>query len=556
MDQTMTLPMFPTGPLADGKLPASLRPYQAKLIQKLRVHVVSGQARILVVAPTGAGKMFIIASIIRTATVPVLFIAHRMELIDQCARELERQGITSIGVMRADDDRTNPSASVQIASIQTLARRDKPAAGIIILDEAHRAAGDSYRDVLTHYPGGTPLFGFTASPTRLDGRPLGGDLFQRIEIAATYGELLKHPEWLVAPDIFSSPVRPDLSGVGMIGGDFDEGALGEAMAQSHLVGDVVEHWLRLAHRHPMFTPSGVRIPMSFRDGERRRTFCFAVNIKHSMMLCDRFEKEGVRVAHLDGKTPENERRAMLADMAAGKLDVISNCNVLLEGVDVPSVKCVVHARPTKSLVLWMQSTGRIMRPWNGVTPIILDHGCNFDAHGAPFEDRAWSLTERVRRIAASMPMKLCKGCFAYVEAHKLVCPFCGWEFPKEERRAPSETPEALAQRGTEPLELKRRYFESMVTLARAKGYKPGFASAKFRENYGVWPPWAWSEELREAFVSDEFWQATMTRRLEQKAARDARDAEEARHWDEVNDVAPEFEGDVPEDFATWVGEDT
>lgn len=537
----MTLPMFPTGPLTDGKLSAQLRPYQAKLIKALRVHVVTGKKRVLVVAPVAAGKMFMIASIIRTSSVPVLFIAHRMELIDQCANELLRQGISNIGVIRADDERTNPSASVQIASIQTLARRDKPPAGIIIIDEAHRAASDSYRDLLALYPEAT-VFGFTASPSRLDGRPLGGDLFEAIEVAATYGELLKNPSWLVAPDVFSSPVLPDLSSVEMIGGDYNEEQLGAAM--SPLVGDAVEHWLKLAHLHPVFTANGDRVPRELRVGDRRRTIVFACNIAHSMQVCASFEKAGARVAHLDGKTPEPERRAILSDLGTGKLEIVSNCNVLTEGTDIPSVKCIVHLRPTQSLVMWIQTCGREMRPWNGVTPILIDHAGNFGRHGAPFEDRVWSLKEKAKRIPNSAPMKLCKKCFAYVPAHKLICLYCNYEFPPAEMKSPEQIAGELAQHSTESGELRQKFFEAMAVLARAKGFKPGFASAKFKERYGAWPPWAWSEGLREAFAEDTFWQEAMARRLKNKEAREAREAEEMKALEEENQ---QWENEMPQE---------
>lgn len=528
--------MFPTGALSDNKLPTTLRAYQVSLIKLLRVHAVTGVKRVGVVSGCGSGKMTTIAAIIKTATVPVLFVCHLRELIDQCADQLARQGITNIGVMRGDDDRSNPSASVQLASIQTLARRDKPPAGIVFLDEFHLAASDSYRELLSFYPDAS-VFGFSASPSRLDGRPLG-DLFEKLEVMATYADLLKRPDWLVAPDIFSTAVMPDLSGVRSIGGDFNEDELGVAMAP--LVGDAVEHWLKLAHRHPVFTAAGERIPKQLRDGDRRRTIVFACNIEHSMKICAAFEKAGVRVAHLDGTTKDKERKAIVADLGSGKLEMVSNVNVLSVGADIPSVKCIVHLRPTQSLVFWIQSNGRCMRPWQNTTPLLLDHAGNMDRHGAPFEDRVWSLKEKARRIAASFPMKLCKACFAYVPVHKIVCPFCGFEFPPAERKSPEVQAGELAERSTEPMELKRKYFEAMAVMARGKGLKPGFASAKYKERYGNWPPWSWSEELREAFVQDEFWQETMARRLKQKEEREAREAEEVRRLNEAETAMPEW----------------
>ena len=179
----MTLPLFDAEPLMDVK-PPTLRDYQATCITKLRQLVTSGKRRVLVVGPTGMGKMVLIASIIKTSTLPVIFVCHRMELIDGCATQLARLGITNIGVMRGDDDRENPSASVQLCSIQTLARRTKPFAGqrvLVLIDEAHRSASDSYREHVFDGPWvlGSIFLGFTATPTRLDGRPLG-DLYEEL----------------------------------------------------------------------------------------------------------------------------------------------------------------------------------------------------------------------------------------------------------------------------------------------------------------------------------------------------------------------------------------
>jgi len=506
-----------------------------------------------------SGKMFVIANIIKSATVPVLFVCHRMELIDQCARELARLGITNVGVMRGNDERTNPSCTTQIASIQTLARRDKPQAGIVFVDEAHRAAGDSFREHIFEAYKDSIVFGFTASPARLDGRPLGGDLFQSEVVAATYGELLKNPEWLVAPDIFSVPEPPDLSQVQSTGGDYNLDQLQEVMAP--LVGNVVEHWLRLAHKHPEFRERDgerERIPRKFANGARRRTVVFAAGILHSKMLRDRFIDAGVRAAHLDGETDEDERRLILARLASGELEVVTNCDVLTEGVDVPAIKCVVMARPTQSLVKHIQTAGRCMRPWQGQVPMLLDHAGNFDRHGAPFEDRVWSLSDKPKRISASFPMKLCKQCFAYVNAGAFVCPHCGWEFPQDAREIPKASQGELEQRSTEPTELKRRYFDSMAVLARSKGYKPGFASAKFKEQYGAWPPYDWGQQLQNIFAQDPLWQELLRQREQRKAERAEQEAREIAAQTAVDNAGnildesmPPYE-EAPEDFMSWL----
>ena len=543
----MTLPLFDAPALMqDGKLPKTLRPYQSRAIIEVRAKVLMGVKRVLCVAPTGAGKLVCAASIIKSATLPVLFVAHRKEILDQAANQLAHQGITHVGVIRGNDARYDPSASVQVGSIATLARRDRPFLGrpiIIIADEAHRCASDSWAGLLAAYPDAI-VIGFTATPCRLDGRPLGGDLFQELVQIATYAELLKRPDWLVAPDVFAGSEKIDVSGVRRSGADFDEGQLGDVMHVDRLEGDIIEHWLARAHMHPVFTREGMRVPVKLVESERRRTVVFAVNVEHSLSIAERFEKAGVRVAHLDGNTPENHREAIFRDLASGQLEVVTNCLVAVEGLDIPEIKCVVHARPTQSMTVWRQCCGREMRPWNNVTPLLLDHAGNFDRLGCPFEDLIWSLKDKPKRHGGQPPMRKCPSCGGYVELSKLVCPHCGADLPRKERSL-AESPKELEQRSTEPEALKWAFFWRQVVTAKSKGFKPGFASAIYKDRYGQWPPRHWSDKIKSDFATDGLWQDLLARRLQRKADREAQERREERAMSE----AMEREEPSPEEMA-------
>lgn len=525
-----TLPLFDRQPVFAVD-PPKLRPYQSHAIQLLRDRVREGKRRIMLVMPTGGGKMVLAASVIRTATVPVLFVAHRLELIDQCVAQLAALGITNVGVMRADDERTDPNAATQIASIQTLARRKKPPAGLVLIDECHRSASDSYTDLIFEHYREAIILGFTATPSRFDGRPLG-NLFECMEVVTTYAELIREG-FIVAPECYGAPSSPDMTGMRVVGGDFDEGELGDAMISNSLIGNIVDHWGRLAHMYP--NPCGAP---GFVEGPRRRTFVFATNIRHSREICERFGRAGVRVAHLDGDTPEAQRRSVIQAIGRGDVDVVSNVGVLLEGTDVPSVKCVVHARPTLSLVLWRQSAGRALRPWHpgcppgcvkhpSVAPLLLDHAGNIDRHGFPHEDLHWELSSRARKIETKIATKFCKACFAYVPAARIVCPYCGVQFPPAPKvETPQEKEAQLVRRSTTPEDMKRAFYDDIVKTARKLGHKPGFAAAKFKDHYGTWPPWAWSEATRASFASDPDWQATLEAKRERK---DRKAREDAAH---------------------------
>lgn len=520
MKDTLTLPLFDRNVTLFESEPPKLRPYQTRAIQTLRDQVRMGFRRILLVAPTGAGKMTINASIIRTSSVPVLFVCDAMELIDQCVRELAAVGITNVGVIRGDDNRTNPGSTVQVASIQTLARREKPPAGLVLVDEAHLSASDSYIKHIFEFYKDAIILGFTATPTRFDGKPLG-NLYESLEIVCKYEELIKSG-FIVEPLCYSGPLTPDLSGIKTIGGDFDEGALGDVMRDVTLVGSLLEHWRKLANMYPRPNKSQGLV-----EGPYRRTFVFAVSVQHSMDICTRFESDGVRIAHLDAKTSETERKRVLVAIASGDLDAITNVGVLLKGVDVPSVKCVVHARPTQSLVLWRQSVGRILRPWHpyhpgchrgctafsSVVPLLIDHAGNIGRLGFPHEDLNWELKTHTRPIIKRDAVRICRGCFAYIPAYKRICPYCGTDSPPTPPSdLPRESEEVLQQLSTMPEAMRRMYFNMMVSKARQKGFKPGFASARYKERYGAWPPWEWSEEVKASFASDPEWQANLVER--------------------------------------------
>ena len=494
-----------------------LRPYQAAGIEALRSHVRAGRSRVLLQLPTGGGKTVVAAAIIASARqnfgARVLFFAHRLELVNQTVRQLARWGVVDVGVMRGDDDRTNPSAPVQVATVQTLARRKLPEADIVFIDEAHRAAGATYQRVIEAYPDAT-IVGLSATPCRLDGKPLG-DVFDALELGGTYAELIADG-FIVEPVVYSSRTSPDLSRIHTRAGDFDEGELEEAMMQPHVVGCIVGEWQ--AH------------------AEGRRTVAYAVTVAHSQAIVERFTTAGIPAEHLDGTTPEAERAAILARVESGETLVVSNCAVLTEGWDCPPVKAVIMARPTKSLSLYMQCVGRTLRPWGNVTPIVLDHGGNVERHGLPTTDRIWSLSGIPQTDKAKSEHHVCKGCFAYVR--KNPCELCGYVaivVPREIREEAGVLKIINAESDD-----RRAFFVAQLERARARGFKPGFASAQWKEKYGAWPPWPWSQEAKLAFADDGDWQKRNTDRENEKAHWAAI---EARHAASAPD--PYTDDDIP-----------
>ena len=481
---------------------AGLRPYQIQAIDDVRSAIRSGKRRIMLQIPTGGGKTLTGASMIAGAVDKgsrSLFVAHRLELIDQTVTAFARLGILSLGVIRSNDRRSDPSQPIQVASVQTLARRRQVVRDVklVFVDEAHRAAGASYeRHVWAAYPDAV-IVGLSATPCRTDGKPLG-KYFDAMVSGPSYSSLIKQGH-LVEPYVYSTPVLPDLSSVRTVAGDYNAEDLEAAVNRSALIGSLLSEWRRRA--------------------SDRRTVIFAVSVAHSKAIVQLFSEDGVRAEHLDGTTPEDLRRGILARLASGETQVVVNVGVLCEGWDLPSCKCLVLARPTKSLVLYMQMAGRILRPFEGVKPIILDHGGNVDRHGMPHADREWSLEDQVQK-GGTAPAKTCPACFAMIGSAMMSCPHCGHEFPV----APEPLPLPKVDPLLEHVELALRNlpidddpqaaaFKKLAMQAREKGWKPGAAYHRFVDRFQREPDHAWTKALRRAYKADDAWQSAVNGRM-------------------------------------------
>lgn len=347
------------------------RPYQQIAIDTARARIGAGIKRILINAATGAGKTIIAAGITQRAVSKgkrVLFLAHRRELIEQCAAKLQEAGVLNFGIIMARNRMVNHLAPVQIASVQTLLRRELPPVDIIIIDEAHRANARSYLSILANYANAVVL-GLSATPERLDGKGLD-DIFDDLVVVETIPNLIDQG-FLVRPRCFIGPTA-NLDGVRTRRGDYDEQQLAERMDRPKLVGDIIANWQRMANGC--------------------RTVVFAANVNHAQHIAEEFWAAAVPAAVISGDTPIPEREAILADWRSGALKVVANVYVLCEGFDMPELECCILARPTQSLSLYLQMAGRIMRPAAAKRgALLLDHAGCCKTHGQPHIHREWSL---------------------------------------------------------------------------------------------------------------------------------------------------------------------
>lgn len=457
-----------------------LRPYQVDAVYRCRSRWAAKVKRLLLVSAVGSGKTTCFTEVIRLATaagLQVLVCVHREELLDQASKRLTEFGIRH-GVIAAGKPRGDIHALVQLASIDTLRNRPKPEAQLVVLDEAHRAKAKTWESVLEHYPDAYVL-GVTATPLRLDGKPLG-DIFQEMVVVdADPADLIR--DGFLAPYTGFAFDTPQLEDVRRRGSDFDEGGLVTAMSRSAIVGNVLEQWGRFS-----------------RD---LSTVLFTVNIQHSRDMTDKFKGGGVRAEHVDGKMRRKERRAILERVASGRTQVVSTVDVLSEGYDCPRLKCVGLLRPTMSLTKYIQQVGRVRRPWNDLTARIHDHSGNVMRHSLPDAKREWSLDGAPPRPGrGDIPnVRQCPACFALYDPAENTegCPVCGNvvkrprsgpEFIEDGTMVSFEELEKPPPGAGDPPDKRAAYYAQQVTRCKVMGWKIGRAAVLYKARYGVWPP--------------------------------------------------------------------
>ena len=486
-DETISLGGGNLRDIAHAGPQTQLRPYQVNVVEEYNNATAAGLRHILLVADTGAGKTVIAAEIIRRAVQAkqrVLVLAHRRELITQASRKLHAAGCDH-GVL-LPDYKSRPGERVQVASIATLHARAVrrrnirlPPADLIVIDEAHHARASTYSQVIEKYPNAN-ILGLTATPCRSDGRGLG-NVFQKLIQCPSVADLIA-AKYLV-PTVVYAPSIPDLRGVRVKRDDYVEAQLAQRMDQPKLVGDIVTHWLRLA--------------------ERRPTVVYATGVAHSLHIRDEFRRANVLAEHIDGKTPVDQRDAILAGLANGTVEVVCNAMVLTEGWDQPCVSCIVLARPTKNLGLYRQIVGRGLRPAPGKTDCrILDHASATFEHGFAEDPIAWSLSEdhraenkthSARGTKLEAKLTACPECSAVISAGK-PCGTCGWR-PRRKAEAVEVADGELGKVARDRSVRAHKYttdektsiYAGLLWIAREKNYSPGWAAHKYREKFGVWP---------------------------------------------------------------------
>ena len=330
----------------------------------------------------------------------VMFLIHRKEVLDQAVKTFNKQGVNS--------------DLLTAGMVQTLTRRvDKlPTPSVILVDEAHHALAKSYQRILKQFPKAIVLL-FTATPHRT-GRIQLDQIADDIIVGQSIHELTEKGflapfRYFQPPDDFDSKLLKRNST-----GDYTAESMQQAMS-TKIFGHIVKQYKRIA------------------DGMQAVVYTYSID--SAVEIARKFNSEGISAVEVDGTTPKEKRYLAVRKFREQEIKILVNVNLFTEGVDLPNVDCVIMARPTASLALYLQFSMRCLNPRKGKTAIIIDHANNFKTFGYPDDDRDWkqaikSGKQKNKSLLTDSGISIitCDYCFAVVKASEVKdgkCPICG-----------------------------------------------------------------------------------------------------------------------------------
>lgn len=429
-----------------------LRDYQQTLYESTRQAFRQGK-RVLVVAPCGAGKSYIFSAMAQNTNGPVLVLVHRRELKEQHEKLFRDLGITNARVETYQTERNR------------LGQYPKPK--LLIVDEAHLSRSKGWSEIVEYYD--TYTVGLTATPVRLDGKPLG-DIYNSMVQGITTKELIAQHR--LAPYEYYAPVTVDTDNLKIQAGDFLLKDLERIMSDRAIYSDALKSWEKIA------------------KGEKTIVYC--VTIDHAKQTAELFTAAGYPAVEIDGETHTKKRDQIMQDFRDGKIMVLCNVGIISEGVSIDDVSCCLLLRPTESHALYWQQAMRCMRYQPGKIAKIIDCVGNYTRNPLPDADVEWSLTKSAKKeprltVAGDFKIRTCKECFMVFPTAP-VCPFCGAEYvlDKKEIQAHEEIElHRITEEQKQELEkAKKRQrmevvmcttFDELLKIQKDRGYKAGWA---------------------------------------------------------------------------------
>jgi superfamily II DNA or RNA helicase len=368
--------------------------------------------------------------------------------------------------------------TVQIASVQTLVRRlgkIRIDPRLIIIDEAHHSRAGSWAEIIRHYPAAN-LLGVTATPVRLDGSGLGtatGGFFDCMVEGPTVAQLITMG-YLARPIVYAPPIGADFAALHTRAGDYVQEELAAAVDKPTITGCAIDHYKRICPGVP--------------------AIAFCASVKHAEHVAQQFNDAGIPAASLDGTLLDGMRKARIQALKDGTIRVLTSCDIISEGTDIPVVTAAILLRRTLSLGLYLQQVGRCLRPHPGKTnSIILDHVGNTFMHGFPDDDRVWDLNaQRAKRGNREAEQKIvvrqCQTCFAVFRPPVSICPQCGAAYQTNARDLEQVSGELVKISRDEIMEQSKKKkiderhadsLEQFLQIARDRGYNPSWAHIRW-----------------------------------------------------------------------------
>lgn len=429
-----------------------LREYQSDFLDKLRLKLKHNR-NILSVLPCGAGKTVLFAYIADNHIKlnprnEVWFIVHRKELIDQTIDTFNNFNIHS--------DR------IKIFMVQSLSNMIKKGKTngeptMIIFDESHHCTSTSWMRIIETYPNAYKI-GLTATPCRLDGVGLK-NVFNEMLIGVNTKYLIQN-KYLAPYDYYAPKLAINSQNLKIKGSDYDSSYVTEMFEKSKIYGDVIDNYNKLA--------------------KGKKSILYAPSIEFSNKICKEFQDNGINAVHFDGNTPKQERDRIIQDFRDGKIDILSNVDLVGEGFNVPDCECCLLLRPTMSVALYIQQSMRCMRYKENKKAIIIDYVGNCFRHGLPDDDREWTLDGKMRCLNESAEKDIvsreCGKCHRVYSGIAPICPYCGNDNHKTRKQIEQEEQAELEKITEIEKKNKRREvgmaksFESLVEIGRQRGY--------------------------------------------------------------------------------------
>ena len=457
-----------------------LRPHQIKAVEMLRASLRKGKKKPILAAPCSFGKTITAAYILHEAAKKGkrgIFICDRVKLIEQALSSFDHHGL-DFGVIQGLHERTDITRPIQIASIQTLARRREfPIFDIAIVDECHTHY-DSLTKMMETY-NAVPFIGLSATPFS---KGLGRH-YDDLIVPITPSELLE--QGYLCPVHYYGGKKADITGVkrkGLStgGSDYDVDGLSDAYEKDmSLVGDIIANWR--AHADGM------------------QTIAFSPSIKHSKYMVQMFNEAGIPAEHIDGYMDPEEREWLYEAHDNGEFKILSCSRLLNTGYDAPKVRCLIDCFPTASKIIFSQRAGRVMRTAEDKPyAVYLDHAGNIRRHGFAEHIVAESLDDGEQRFSESNQLKekkepdvkACPEC--YQEMVGIRCKACGYEIPiTKQMKTDNQILERLNAQAksnkTYTSDQKSYWLGELYLYASDRGFSTGWAAHKYKSKFGVWP---------------------------------------------------------------------